>query len=400
MSDPIIILGGGVAGAAAAILLARAGRPVLLVEQYRSARHKVCGEFLSTEACASLALVGIDVSRLGAASVDTVRLAGRAAPVQAKLPFLALSLTRRTLDEALLRLAAEAGVTLLRGVRAETILPDLSEARGTGPTGWRVTLSNGDSIGTPSLFVATGKHDVRGHPRPRSQRSRLIAFKQYFRLADEQQRALSGAVELILFRGGYAGLQMVEDGRANLSFLIEEHRLRELGGGGPRLFQALAVAEPHLGTRLAGAEPFLAQPLALSHIPYGFLARPDPTFWRLGDQAAVIPSFTGDGVAIALHSARVATACYLAGGSPQDAIVQLRRDIQGSMQRADLLAFLLLHRATQPAAIRVTTMFPRLLPLLASATRIPPGAQRRLLDGSASGHLPLAHTIDRDEAAT
>ena len=372
MSEPMLVVGGGAAGAGAAILLARAGRRVTLIEQHREPRHKVCGEFLSTEACASLALLGVDLAKLGATPVDTVRLAGGTVAAEAALPFRAMSLTRRAVDEALLRLAIEAGVDLMRGARVESITSADERRRS-----WCVQLSSGDVLRTSDLFLATGKHDLRGHPRPAARGTKLVAFKQYFRLAAAQEQALDRAIELILFRDGYAGLQMVEGGVANLCLVVAEGRVRAHGGW-LKLLTALCAEEPLLRERLHDAEPQLPQPLALSHIPYGFLARPEPTFWRVGDQAAVIPSFTGDGISIALHSARIAVACSLVGSSPADAIRQVRQDVRGSMQRAGLLAGLLLARPTQPMALRIAKTWPGILPWMASTTRIPETARMRL----------------------
>src|SRR3546814_9091415 len=85
---------------------------------------------------------------------------------------------------------------------------------------------------------------------------------------------------------------------------------------------------PLFAERLAEAEPLIDRPLAVSNIPYGFVHRPDPgqiSFYRLGDQTAVIPSFSGDGMAIALHSGIAAARCHLAGGSAVDFHRALRR---------------------------------------------------------------------------
>ena len=73
---------------------------------------------------------------------------------------------------------------------------------------------------------------------------------------------------------------------------------------------------PHLAMRLAGAEPLLEKPIAITHIPYGYIRRTTQDgLYCIGDQAAVIPSFTGDGISIALHTARQAAAAYLAAAS-------------------------------------------------------------------------------------
>src|SRR5665213_303435 len=105
VSVDVLIVGGGLAGSAAAITLARAGRSVVLVERESVPQHKVCGEFLSQEAMTYLGSLGIDLIGLGAVAIRSVRLAGREGWSEARLPFAAMSLTRKRLDEELLRVA-------------------------------------------------------------------------------------------------------------------------------------------------------------------------------------------------------------------------------------------------------------------------------------------------------
>jgi len=117
VSADVLIVGGGLAGSAAAIMLARAGRSVGLIERELLPQHKVCGEFLSQEAMTYLSSLGIDLIGLGAVAIRSVRLAGRAGQSEAMLPFAAMSLTRKRLDEELLRVAESAGARVLRGCR-------------------------------------------------------------------------------------------------------------------------------------------------------------------------------------------------------------------------------------------------------------------------------------------
>ena len=60
-AEPLVIVGGGLAGAASALRLAQAGLAPLLLEREREPVHKVCGEFLSWEAQAHLRALGLDV---------------------------------------------------------------------------------------------------------------------------------------------------------------------------------------------------------------------------------------------------------------------------------------------------------------------------------------------------
>ena len=87
---------------------------------------------------------------------------------------------------------------------------------------------------------------------------------------------------------------------------------------------------PHLRRRLGGAEPLLVRPLSLSAIPYGLLRRepPAPHLWPLGDQAVVIPSLTGDGMSLALHTAALAAQTFLAGDSSATYLGTLRRTLR------------------------------------------------------------------------
>src|SRR5512146_1551668 len=118
-----LVVGGGPAGAAVGILLARNGREVAIVEKSPAMHDKVCGEFLSGEAVRYLTQLGLDLQALGALPIHGVRVARRRCIAECELPFPAMSLTRRKLDEALLTLAADAGAKVRRGVCVEGLQP-------------------------------------------------------------------------------------------------------------------------------------------------------------------------------------------------------------------------------------------------------------------------------------
>jgi menaquinone-9 beta-reductase len=360
-----LIVGGGPTGAALGIRLARSGRAVELVEQTTGPHHKVCGEFLSREAVAYLETLGLNLRTLGAVPIHGVRLAARRRTIAAcDLPFSALSLTRRALDETLLALAAQAGANVIRGCRVDSLDPS--------KTGWTAQLANGEIRHASAAFLATGKHDLAGHRRPPGAQNDLIAFKMYFQLAPAQQHALHGWVEILLFPGGYAGLQMVEENHANLCLLVERKTLRACGNHWQEFFAYLVRSSDALAERLESAQPLLAKPLALSFIPYGLLSSSSPSgLWRLGDQAAVIPSFSGDGISIALHSARLAADLYATGAPSAGFAHQLHRELRHSVQLATTLSRLMI---AAPALAHAARLWPTLLRLIAAHTRIPSAA--------------------------
>ncbi len=364
-----LIVGGGLAGSALAIALAGAGRPVLLLEREAGPHDKVCGEFLSREAALYLAALDIDLVSLGAHRIDRVRLAVGRRVATMGLPFPALSLSRRVLDEALLQRAAKAGAGLRRGARVQS----LASADGD----WRARLQDGTEIDAGAAFLATGKHDLRGWARPPGVQSDLVGFKMHWRLRPAETAALSGHVELTPFPGGYAGLEPVEGGSANLCLVVRQKRFAAVGRQWEPLIAAVRAASPLLDRRLDGAEPCWDRPLAISAIPYGYLRRDGDLLWRLGDQAAVIPSFVGDGMSIALHSARLAADCYLAGDMAALYQRRLARDLAAPMRLATILSQALVRPAWQEVLGAAARALPGLISHIAGTTRIPAAALRR-----------------------
>ena len=365
-----VVIGGGLAGAALGARLAQAGRDVVVLEREATTGHKVCGEFLSYESHLYLAKLGLNLPALGAVAIDRVSLFSGRSQATTPLPFPAFSLSRKVLDDALLNRATAMGAQVRRGARATALTPS--------GAGWLVQTDVGEPIVTPDLFLAVGKHDLRDWKRPPGRQSDLIGFKLHWRLTPRQTQALSGAVELHLFPGGYAGLELVEDGIANLCLLVRRSAYAQLGRSWEALLDHLRLRRPALRERLAGALPCFAKPLAISAIPYGHVQRRSGGVWRLGDQAAVIPSFAGDGMSIALHSAHLAAERFLAGDTPQHFQTLLARDVGAQVVRATRLSQLLVQSWAQPSIAAAVRLQPRLLALVAGNTRI----SRRAMDRS------------------
>jgi flavin-dependent dehydrogenase len=390
--DPLII-GGGPAGTAAAISLARAGCRPVLVERTTGPTDKVCGDFLSVDAIQHVRSLGVDPLALGAAAIQRVRLISGEHIAETVLPFPALGLSRRTLDAALLHHADNAGAVLHTGqtVRHLTHVPLTSDPAthtwgpsgvrngvvGDGPTRptrnqWTAQISDNTQLTAETVFLATGKHDLRDLPRRRSERG-AIGMKMYFALAPGPAKTLEGAIELTLFPGGYAGMQPVENGQAALCIAIQRRAFQRYGGGWPGLVSAIEQRSRRFAAMLTGARALLPRPLAIAGIPYGYQARmvePDGLF-RLGDQAAVIPSLTGDGMAIALHTGKTAAGAWLAGADSEAYRHALTRTLASQMRLAGALHHACMSAPVQSSLVRAAALFPGLLRLAACHTRLP-----------------------------
>jgi flavin-dependent dehydrogenase len=228
-----------------------------------------------------------------------------------------------------------------------------------------VRLDDGEEIEAGALILATGKHELRGLARPLEGRSEPPAAG--LRAAIPATPGLEGAIELHLFDEGYAGLLVQEDGTANLCLSVSRRRLAEAGSP-EALIAALAREAPRLGDRI-GTVPESWE--AVAGVPYGWRARrTEAGLYRIGDQAAVIASLAGDGIAIALTSGTAAAEDLLAGeGAPA-----FQRRFAARARRPVAIAEALRHAAERPrrraALLGLVATFPSLLPIAARLTRI------------------------------
>ncbi len=354
---PALIIGGGPAGAAAAIVLASAGHRPELVERTRGPDTKVCGGFLSWDTLAALGRLGVDVSALGARPIGRLRIVSGHKVIEADLPASSAGLSRARLDEAALDAAARVGAAIRRGCTVRSI------------AGQQVRLDDGETVEADALFLATGKHELRGAPRlPADERRGLAAgLRASLPSRPDLQQGLAGVIELHLFDGGYAGLLLQEDGSANICLSVARGRLAD---GIEALLEGLEREAPLLADRLGGARPEWD---AIASIPYGWRARTgEAGRFRIGDQGAVIASLAGDGIAIALASGEAAARSFLRrGGAGAPAFqAELARRAALPLRLAGLMRRVAEQPLLRDAMWPLLATFPSMLAAGAKATRI------------------------------
>jgi flavin-dependent dehydrogenase len=350
-----LIVGGGPAGAAAAIALARGGAQPLLLERHAGPHDTLCGGFLGWDALRQLETIGIDAAALGARPITRLRLVAGHRLVERALPGIAAGLSRQTLDSALLAAAADAGAAIERGTAVREAV---------GAT--QLRLDDGATLDTDSLFLATGKRELRGLARPRAAGEDPAVG---LRLRLGPIAAVDGVIEMHLFDRGYAGLLRQEDGATNFCLSVSRSRLEEAGGRPEQMLAKLAEESPRLADRLAA--PALTPIQAVAAVPYGWRARQGaPGLFRLGDQAGVIASLAGDGVAIALTSGWSAASAWLAGGTAAAPVWQARfaRQLARPLGISEALRHFAQRRPDR--LLQLAGIAPWLIGLAAGATRI------------------------------
>ncbi len=357
---PFVAVGGGLAGAAFALELARNGAPALVIESTRAAHHKVCGEFLSEEAQTLLSYLGIDVHTMGASSMGTFRLAAGGNLAEAPLPFRAAGYSRYRLDQALLDKAAEAGAEIRRGISVTEI---------NGSEAPIVLKAGGRKLTARAIGLASGKHNLRQFPRAPSD---MVGFKLQLRVSAAALRQLDDIVQLMMFDGGYIGAIIVEDGIVTLCWVMHNALLQRIGADWQAQAAYFARQSPLLAELLDGAKPCWAKPVAVAAIPYGYLRREalSPAIFPVGDQLAVIPSFTGDGMSIALLSGTAAAQAVLAGEGAEAYQRRMITRLAPQFRWAGMVNVLFETGRLHGLTIGTARLLPPLVTWLAQSTRI------------------------------
>jgi flavin-dependent dehydrogenase len=359
--DPLkrpLVVGAGPAGCAAAIVLARGEAKPLLVDRDAEAGDALCGGFLSWRTAERLRGLGVDPEALAAHPVERLVLFGQGRPAEIALPQRAFGLSRKALDTALRQRAIAAG--------AELAIDTIRLVEGLCVTG------RANEWHAESLFLATGKHDVRGAARPRSAKDPALGLRLRLKPSAGLAKRLANTIELHLFDGGYAGMVLQEDGSANVCLAVRKSLIGESGANPMGLLARLAAGHPHFALRL---EPGWreARVDTIGSVPYGWSAEAtEPGVFRLGDQAAVIPSLAGEGIDIALASGIAAAEAWLEGGDAAAPAYQqaLQTRVRGPLMWAGAAWGL----AERPAVSRLGLAAARLAPAFAArlvdATRL------------------------------
>jgi flavin-dependent dehydrogenase len=350
-----LILGAGPAGCAAAIVLAQAGAQPLLIERDAVIGDALCGGFLSWRTAARLETLGIDFAALGAQRITHLAIFAAERHAELPLPDHGHGLSRLALDTALrahaLELGADLAIDRIRRIEGTTLVGQQQE--------WSAD----------SLFLASGKHDVLGMGRPRSGHDPALGLRLRVRPSESLHALIAGRIELHLFEGGYAGVVLQEGGTANICMALRKSLLADAGGDPRALLARLAAIHPALGERMVAASPDTAVD-TIGAVPYGWIARSTlPGLFRLGDQAAVIPSLAGEGIAIALASGSRAAQAWLDSGPA--AAPAFQRDFARSACRPLAMAGLLRAMAERPSGSALVNSLARRAPwLLRLAARL------------------------------
>ena len=301
----VIIAGAGPAGSSAAIHLARNGLRVVLVEQKKFPRAKLCGEFISPECQRHFENLGVaEAIKLStpAAITETIFYSTRGHHVTIPSNWFgkpaALGLSRAAMDHVLLQRARDCGVTVLEGT---TITEPIRE----GHTVRGVKLKTNEQYLAPLTIDATGRAHILSrklHSAEPKSKPKLIAFKVHLR----NTRVAPNTCEIYFYPEGYGGLSSVEGDISNLCFIISAEQVKRHSSNPELVMREMVMKNPRAAYTLEHAEPE-SEWLSASWERFG-RQQPSPAngLLAIGDSAAFIDPFTGSGMLMALESGELA----------------------------------------------------------------------------------------------
>jgi flavin-dependent dehydrogenase len=305
-SYDVVIAGGGPAGSSAAIQLARNGLRVLLVEQKRFPRPKLCGEFISPECLSHFERLGVAEemdAHAPALITHTTFYSSRGQSVNVPSGWFgsgsALGLSRAIMDNNLLRQAGRLGVEVLEDATVNELIRARGAVCGVGVKGG----GKDRQFYAPLTIDATGRSRTLARKVLGSQRSkpRMIAFKAHVAHA----RPAPGMCEIYSYPGGYGGLSPVENDVSNLCFITTADDVRRAHSNPQTVISEIVMRNRRAAYTLEGLS-VSSEWLSVSLESFG-RQRPNPAsgLLAIGDSAAFIDPFTGSGMLMALESGQL-----------------------------------------------------------------------------------------------
>ena len=294
-TDDVLIIGGGLAGLCNAICLRQAGVNVHLIEQKTFPAHKVCGEYISNETLPFLQSIQVNIAELGPARISRLMLSSPSgSSVNLPLDLGGFGVSRYSLDHFLYMHALQHGVRFSLNERVDSIMFHDDQ--------FTVRLASGKYEKSKIVIAGYGKRSNLDKFLQRpfiNKRSPYVGVK--YHIKTDFPRDL---IALHNFEGGYCGISAIENEQYCLCYLSERNNLKEAGSI-EALEDIILKKNPHLKHILENSECLFDKPLVINEISFERKNPVEDHILMCGDAAGMITPLCGNGMAMAIHSAKI-----------------------------------------------------------------------------------------------
>jgi flavin-dependent dehydrogenase len=296
----VVIVGGGLAGLSLSILLSRSGYKTVLFEKEKYPFHKVCGEYISMESWNFIEDLGLDLSRLNLPIIQKLMVsAPDGSFVNAPLDLGGFGISRFFLDNELRNIAVQNGATIYDDTK-------VSDVR-FKEDGFMVTY-NGGRIAAPIVAAAFGKRsnlDARWKrdfmARKPGKLNNYIGVKYHIKgnFSDD-------TIALHNFKDGYCGISKIENDQYCLCYLTTAKNLKDNNNSIKEMEENVLYQNPYLKKIFSESSFLFSAPVTISQISFDKKMQVENHVLMLGDAAGMITPLCGNGMSMALHSAKIA----------------------------------------------------------------------------------------------
>ncbi|MDI9858040.1 NAD(P)/FAD-dependent oxidoreductase [Flectobacillus roseus] len=308
---PIAIVGGGLAGLCAAIHLQKSGKQVILFEKKHYPFHRVCGEYISNETKNYLTKIGLNLEKLDIQKISKFQFtapSGRS--LHYPLDLGGFGLSRYTLDNELYKIALKCGVHCQTGTEVESIHFEENQ--------FKIQLSHSNQIIYANYVLgAYGKRTKLDQylQRPFLQaRSPYIGVKYHIRYDYPKD-----LISLHNFENGYCGISAIEDNKYCLCYLTTRENLRKYKSVS-EMERNILWKNPHLKQIFLEAEFLYDKPEVINEISFSPKKQIENHIIMIGDTAGLITPLCGNGMAMAIHGAKLISEIILENFDNREAV--------------------------------------------------------------------------------
>lgn len=360
----VLILGGGLAGLTAALHLLKKGYAVTVFEKNEFPKHKVCGEYISNEVLPYLNSLDLDIASLHPTQINQLTfslVSGKS--ISCDLPLGGFGISRYTLDNYLYQEVIKRGGTVLQEKVIDVFFDDEI---------FTITTQKGVYIAKMAIG-AYGKRsnlDVKLDRSFLGESSNWLAAKAHYSLDFP-----SDLVGLHHFKGGYCGVSKVEGNKVNICFLGNYETFKEFKD--LKEYQDKVLCQnPNLKAVFKEALLEFEKPLVISQICFESKTTIENNMLMIGDTAGLIHPLCGNGMAIAIHSAKLACEAVIPFLKQEVSrtimeeqyTAQWNRNFKSRMRMGKTLGYLLQQERLATLVMRVLFFFPTLLPRIIQKT--------------------------------
>jgi flavin-dependent dehydrogenase len=361
----IIIVGGGLAGLTAALHLSKSDLKILLLEKHSYPNHKVCGEYISNEVLDYLQYLGINPFDYKAQKISKFEISNRKGQsFTTLLPLGGFGMSRFMLDNLLYEKVKDSINVIFTQVDAIAFEDD------------HFVVSSQDKVNYQGTFVlgCFGKRSNIDTFLKRAfiqQSSPWLAVKAHYKYDFPED-----TVALHNFDGGYCGLSKTETDVVNTCYLTTYKSFKRFGNI-PEFQEKVVSENPKLKHFFKHAEPIFEKPLTISQISFDSKKPVEDHIFMLGDSAGLIHPLCGNGMAMAIHSAKLFSEVFLKASEAKNMHrTELEKTYEKKWQEAfasrlktgRFIQRLLLHSAATNVGFSVAKLFPSIVPLLIKKT--------------------------------